>query len=400
MIGAKMETVPQPTVLSEFLNMSSGEIISELRPVTVALHKIPASLFSNTLKIEVDGVAYQTNAENNSSPFFVINPYALKNGSHVLKVSASNHPALQTEITFKVQLSGNLSASIQNYLEAKNNSVITFGGIDSSIFDYDKEPLKPWFDLPNYKESLENYRQQGLSEATLSSLEDFCNLGYCVLPVTLEEELITQAAKDLESAESEGYQGISKGSSQRMELMHEKFESIRKIWCHPEVIKFLELIYKDEVSPCQTLCFMNGSQQALHQDGLYLTSFPSGYMCGVWIALEDVVEGAGQLSVVPGSHKMYRLYRNDIEEKTMTPARYEELVTSDLYAQIKEKGLEVKPYLPKKGQILIWHERLVHGGSPRTLLDQTRKSFVAHYYAKGCVAYYDSSRNIASKHQI
>lgn len=395
-----MEMQSQVGPTTEFTNIASGEVLTELRPIIVKFEAAPTGHQSNVLNIELNGASYKHSLETQNSTHFVVNPYALENGPYNLKAFTSHNPSAQAELTFLVNISGNLSSSIQNYLTERKTPAITFDGLDSTVFDYDSQPLPPWFDQPNYKDYLSEYKKQGLNDQEIRALSDFCEQGYCVLPVTLEEDLIKQAALDLEAAETEGYQGITKGSSQRMELMHEKFESIRKIWCHPEILRFLELIYKDKVSPCQTLCFMNGSQQLLHQDGLYLTSFPSGYMCGVWIALEDVIEGAGQLSVVPGSHKMYRPYRNSIEEKVMTPLRYEEIVIQDLYAQIKEKGLEVKPYLPKKGQILIWHERLVHGGSPRTIMNQTRKSFVAHYYAKGCIAYYDSSRNLANKHSI
>jgi hypothetical protein len=34
---------------------------------------------------------------------------------------------------------------------------------------------------------------------------------------------------------------------------------------------------------------------------------------------------------------------------------------------------------PKKGDALIWHADLVHGGSPRTLAGVTRQSLVTHY---------------------
>jgi ectoine hydroxylase-related dioxygenase (phytanoyl-CoA dioxygenase family) len=47
-------------------------------------------------------------------------------------------------------------------------------------------------------------------------------------------------------------------------------------------------------------------------------------------------------------------------------------------------------YTPKAGSVLIWHENLAHGGSPRKNDELTRKSIVSHYFARGAAAYYDS----------
>ena len=40
--------------------------------------------------------------------------------------------------------------------------------------------------------------------------------------------------------------------------------------------------------------------------------------------------------------------------------------------------------------MLIWHENLAHGGSPRKNDELTRRSIVSHYFARGAIAFYDS----------
>ena len=57
---------------------------------------------------------------------------------------------------------------------------------------------------------------------------------------------------------------------------------------------------------------------------------------------------------------------------------------------IDQSGLEPVYYTPKAGSVLIWHENLAHGGSPRNNDDLTRKSIVSHYFARGAIAFYDS----------
>ena len=47
--------------------------------------------------------------------------------------------------------------------------------------------------------------------------------------------------------------------------------------------------------------------------------------------------------------------------------------------QSEAAGCELVRFLPKKGDALIWHADLVHGGSPRTDRDLTRWSLVSHF---------------------
>ena len=45
----------------------------------------------------------------------------------------------------------------------------------------------------------------------------------------------------------------------------------------------------------------------------------------------------------------------------------------------------------RAGDVLIWQENLIHGGSPRTDLEQTRMSMVIHAFAEPTLIYYDST---------
>ena len=65
-----------------------------------------------------------------------------------------------------------------------------------------------------------------------------------------------------------------------------------------------------EAFPFQTLIFQRGSQQHLHSDAVHFNSWPKGFMCGVWLALEDITQDNGPLMYHPGSHK-WAVYDND-----------------------------------------------------------------------------------------
>jgi ectoine hydroxylase-related dioxygenase (phytanoyl-CoA dioxygenase family) len=103
-------------------------------------------------------------------------------------------------------------------------------------------------------------------------------------------------------------------------------------------------------------------------------------MCGVWIALEDITMDSGPLVYYPRSHKLpfYTMQRLGIE-----PGNYAEY-ENKIDQKIKKYGLKPKYGTIQKGDIVIWHANLIHGGSKRNDPDITRKSIVIHYFFENC----------------
>jgi len=64
-------------------------------------------------------------------------------------------------------------------------------------------------------------------------------------------------------------------------------------------------------------------------------------------------------------------------------------------AVIFKNHLIEKKFLPKKGDFLIWHANLLHGGAPITKQGKTRKSMVCHYFAKDVLCYHEISQRPA-----
>ena len=49
----------------------------------------------------------------------------------------------------------------------------------------------------------------------------------------------------------------------------------------------------------------------------------------------------------------------------------------------EERGLETKTFVARKGDVLIWHGELMHGGVPIQDPTRTRKSLIAHLMPLG-----------------
>ena len=169
-----------------------------------------------------------------------------------------------------------------------------------------------------------------------------------------------------------------KNGSNRLQDLWEVFPVIREIAIHHDILALLQFLYNDRPKPFQTLNFPVGTQQTVHSDALHFNSKPFGKMCGVWIALEDIEPKSGPLFYYPKSH--------------LLPELSEELLgfmpVSDNYSKVIEyweKQIDIHKYdriqaLLKKGQAIIWHGNLLHGGMPRKDSFTTRHSQVTHYY--------------------
>ena len=165
--------------------------------------------------------------------------------------------------------------------------------------------------------------------------------------------------------------------------------AVRQLATLPAVVDRLSAVYGRKAFPFQTLNFRKGSQQGLHSDAIHFHAAPPLFMCGVWIALEDVRADAGPLTYVPGSHKLpvMTMRGAGVDNSRPTDADYARAYVPALAAQLQASGLPQVEVLPKKGEAIVWAANLAHGGAPIANPQATRKSLVVHFYFDGCVYY-------------
>jgi len=178
-------------------------------------------------------------------------------------------------------------------------------------------------------------------------------------------------------------------AGQRIQDAWQFDEDVSAIASNPAVLDLLTKLYGRRAFPFQTLNFPVGTQQALHTDSVHFSSIPERFMCGVWVAMEDVGPNSGPLTYVPGSHRW------PIMSNAMIGRRgwQSELNSAqDPYgdawnAMIRAQGAQQETFCARKGQALIWSANLLHGGSARLDVDLTRWSQVTHYYFDDCIYY-------------
>lgn len=153
---------------------------------------------------------------------------------------------------------------------------------------------------------------------------------------------------------------------------------VRDLIVGQELAPILQELLQGTPMVCNTLNFEFGSQQDYHFDTFYMPSPTPNKMVASWIALEDTTMDNGPLSYYPGSHKIppYHFSSGSTIIVNDEMPKFRDYV----YGEIKERGLKPATLLANKGDVLIWHSQLFHGGSKIVDPTMTRKSLVTHYF--------------------
>lgn len=324
-----------------------------------------------------------------------IHTYLLGDGIHEIHFSLLDNGNPVRTVTRSIVIDDPcpLARQTGSLLRSHGTPLFFEGPCNSGYYPYTAPGAVAWFDRPDYGgHILERLRRGAIDEQEADLLRGFAESGYLEVESLIEEALIDAVNLEIDDAVAKGVQGYQPGSSQRIERLHDEYPDIRRLWLDERHRRLVDLIFDSRSLPCQTLTFVFGSQQDAHQDTVFLTPFPAGYMCGTWIALQDVQPGSGELVVYPGSHREPRIYLDKVNCKKVEDNDWDEFSAKVLpFWKNIARRYEPLVYRPKKGSVLIWHENLLHGGSVRKDVSLERRSIVIHSFAEGSVVYYDSS---------
>ncbi|MGU3775862.1 phytanoyl-CoA dioxygenase family protein [Burkholderia metallica] len=164
---------------------------------------------------------------------------------------------------------------------------------------------------------------------------------------------------------------------------------VKAIAANHQMLDLLGRMYGRTAFPFQTLNFRVGTQQKMHTDAVHFSSIPQRFMCGVWVALEDISPEAGPLQLVPGSHNWPMIDNAAAGRRGFgVSSESAQLPYQEIWdAMVEAKGATTKTFEARKGQALIWCANLLHGGSPQINSAMTRWSQVTHYFFDDCVYY-------------
>jgi hypothetical protein len=243
-------------------------------------------------------------------------------------------------------------------------------------------------------------RRDEISEVEADNLVKFSSDGYFVIKIDLSEEEASSIDRDVESLWrtkprhiafaydsppkrfSEAVAARDRKPRYRIHELHAASQGALGLFLHPLLHRYAALILGEAAVATQSLYFEYGSQQALHRDSTVVPTPTFGRLVAAWIALEDISSESGPLAYVPKSQR-FPFYDFGRGEYTYDPSRHSsadvEAAMAFYSAELERSRLPVRQFIAARGEVLIWHSALMHGGSPPIDEERTRKSLVVHY---------------------
>jgi ectoine hydroxylase len=256
----------------------------------------------------------------------------------------------------------------------------------------------PWMDKPTItQEAIQQHSTfTKFSPAIQQQLLQWPANGFMIIPALLENKA-DEINTEIERLQTENKVGFNFTGRKIMDAWQHS-PVINEVFKNDTILQILQFIFQKEVIPFQTINFIYGSEQKPHSDSIHMTTEPLGYLAAIWIALEDIQAGSGELVYYPASHQLnyvlsedYNTGNNALKIGEHNYDNYEQKID----AVIQNNHLQPQTFLAKKGDVFIWHANLLHGGSAITNPALTRKSMVAHYYADGVLCYHEISQRPA-----
>lgn len=261
-----------------------------------------------------------------------------------------------------------------------------------------------WLDRPDALERLEERVEEGaVPEELAPELRRWVEEGYMRLALDFRpawaddvEATVERLWREKPTSVALAYQAplklfacadeaADRRPSYRIADLHSESAGARALYLHPAIHRAIGAIFGETPVAVQSLYFEHGSGQALHRDPVHVYTSPPSHLVGAWIALEDIRPESGPLTYVPGSHRLpyYEVEPGEyrFNHAVHGPEAVEASQRFDL-EQCDRHGLRAESFTPRRGEVLLWHASLLHGGSERRDPTSTRKSLVIHFSTK------------------
>jgi phytanoyl-CoA dioxygenase PhyH len=270
-----------------------------------------------------------------------------------------------------------------------------------SLFRRRTNPGLIWLDEPDAQRQIAaRARARELSAEEEANLRKFAEDGYFIMPIDLTAEDAAAIDHDVDTLWSTWPRNVAfaydspprrfseaipaehRKPRYRIHELHSASDTALRLYLDAKIHRYASLILGETAVATQSLYFEFGSQQALHRDSVVVPTPEFGRLVAAWIALEDIAPESGPLAYVPGSQKLpfyeFGPGRHVYDPSAHTAEDVEAAMR--FYAEELERSkLPEKHFVARRGEVLIWHSALTHGGAQPADPQRTRKSFVVHF---------------------
>lgn len=222
-----------------------------------------------------------------------------------------------------------------------------------------------------------------IEEAGLTDLQhQWRRDGYVVLPGAISEQI----CRDYETWRAR--RNLPDGSTAIPGNYGYMFvPEIRRIALLPTVAAAMRELLGEDLVLQFDLTPWKSTERSWHQDDYLNDPSVNGYYAAVWFAIDDIHPNAGPFQFVPGSHR-WPAMRGEKVRALLPPeqstSEHWALLSQDLVGRCFEEEIAARQcrtetFLARRGDVLIWHSRLVHRGSRPADPSLARRSLIGHY---------------------
>jgi len=161
-------------------------------------------------------------------------------------------------------------------------------------------------------------------------------------------------------------------------------DALRALCCDYRLGSVLTSLTGDQMGVNLNLTGWVSTERDWHADAYLNEPEVGDFYAAVWTALDDIDPDSGPFQYVPGSHRWPQITRQTIGRfydlnDVHWPKKSEGILTELFATEIEERKAEVITYVPRQGDVLIWHGRLLHRGSKPKVPGTPRPALIAHY---------------------
>lgn len=172
------------------------------------------------------------------------------------------------------------------------------------------------------------------------------------------------------------------------------FEEIKDLCCNRQVSEMMQHLIGDEMGMHFNIPMFRSTERYWHQDDYLNPPETFSWYIAVWFALGEIHPDCGPFEFVPGSHK-WPCVRSDrvkahliseVRDEVGRPgesghwAQHAEVFTNPAYLEkLRVSGLSIHKFLGQKGDVLLWHGKLLHRGSVPLNPAIARPAIITHY---------------------
>ena len=266
---------------------------------------------------------------------------------------------------------------------------------DEEIFLFAQNPFKAsisWSDIAEDSPSdnmLPPLDRQSINEDALTPAQQhWRENGYLILRDFIPHDVIDAYCKVRERLKAPG------GWDDETPYM--EIKEIRDLCIFGPLAETLEALIGEPMAMNLNLTGWRTTQRDWHQDDYLNPDDVRGHYVACWFALDTIGPETGPFQFVPGSHKWPHIKKSkildfipeDVRQTRSWPIHSERVLTPFFEEMIEAHNLEKVEFTAEKGDVLIWHARLLHRGTVAKKPDAVRKAIISHYTALSAISAY------------